>query len=42
VRQALGEVQSLELHQYNIAISLSTNLIKNKAFCIIRCFLMKF
>jgi hypothetical protein len=32
VRQAVGEVQSLELHQYNIAMVLSTNLIKNKVF----------
>ena len=32
VRQALGEVQSLELHQYKIAMVLSTILIKNKVF----------
>ena len=32
VRQAIGEVQSLELHQYNIAMVLSTNLTKNKVF----------
>ena len=32
VRQALGEVQSLELHQYNIVIVLSSNLIENKVF----------
>ena len=32
VRQAVGEVQSLELHQYKIAMVLSTILIKNKVF----------
>ena len=32
VRQKLVEVQSLELHQYNIAMVLSINLIKNKVF----------
>jgi hypothetical protein len=32
VRQAVGEVQSLELHQYKSAIVLSTILIKNKVF----------
>ena len=32
VRQALGEVQSLELHQYKTAMVLSTILIKNKVF----------
>ena len=30
VRQAVGEVQSLELHPYKIAMVLSTILIKNK------------
>ena len=32
VRQALEEVQSLKLHQYKIAMVLSTILIKNKVF----------
>ena len=32
VRQAVGEVQSLELHQYKSALVLSTILIKNKVF----------
>jgi hypothetical protein len=32
VRQAVGEVQSLELHQYKSAMVLSTILIKNKVF----------
>ena len=32
VRQALGEVQSLKLHQYKTAMVLSTILIKNKVF----------
>ena len=32
VRQALGEVQSLELHQYKTAMVLSTILIENKVF----------
>ena len=32
VRQVVGEVQSLELHQYKIAMVLSTILIKNKVF----------
>ena len=32
VRQALGEVLSLELHQYKTAMVLSTILIKNKLF----------
>ena len=32
VRQAVGEVQSLELHQYKSAMGLSTILIKNKVF----------
>ena len=32
VRQAVGEVQSLELHQYKSAMVLSTILIRNKVF----------
>jgi hypothetical protein len=32
VRQAVGEVQSLELHQYKSAMVLGTILIKNKVF----------
>ena len=32
MQQAVGEVQSLELHQYEIAMVLSTILIKNKVF----------
>ena len=32
VRQAVGEVRSLELHQYKIAMVLSTTMIKNKVF----------
>ena len=30
VRQAVGEVQSLELHQYKIAVVLNSILIKNE------------
>ena len=32
VRQAVGKDQSLELHQYKIAIVLNTIFIKNKVF----------
>ena len=32
VRQAVGEVQSLELHQYKVAMVVSTIMIKNKVF----------
>ena len=32
VRQAVGEVQSLELHQYKVARVVSTIMIKNKVF----------
>ena len=32
VRQAVGEVQSLELHQYKSAMVLSSIFLKNKVF----------
>ena len=32
MRQAVGEVQSLELHQYKVAMVVSTIMIKNKVF----------
>ena len=32
VRQAVGEVQSLEWHQYKVPMVVSTIMIKNKVF----------
>ena len=32
MRQAVGEVQSLELHQYKVAMVVSRIMIKNKVF----------